>query len=456
MLQNATRLRKSAPWPPNISDEHVSCTAPATRNASCQILCIVPRLPSFLKLPQNPHVLLTLDKVHNPLRLPRKTTSERLKILRTPQFFALLTSKCASRHNGVHLFDISASKSGPSMVCFVHFDLEMCFAPALFRHLNFRVVCFVNFDFDMCFAPQRRALFRHLNFQKWSDVGVFCTFWLRMCFAPQRPETVHLSSDHMAPHPPLSRAYFSTLRSHKSFEKRSVLRRSYLFAHLDFLSSETFSFWIFLLLFSYLTLPTCAFPSVHIVGSLTLNFLRLVVGIVWGTVPKFVLLHRQVFYTPSPEPDVLEVRKVDMAEWKVGRAMNAMTFMMFKNEFLSHACSCTEDLPLILCKLMQAALVIELVSRVVAESSSEAALVAVLQLHVSRPPGDVLVFLFGPCAPVTPATREFASFSFHRRKYIAICSEAWPRWHWQLAQALGRETGAMDLSLWDLSSSDVS
>ena len=38
MLQNATPLRKSAPWPPNISDEHVSCTAPATRNASFQIL----------------------------------------------------------------------------------------------------------------------------------------------------------------------------------------------------------------------------------------------------------------------------------------------------------------------------------------------------------------------------------------------------------------------------------
>ena len=30
----------------------------------------------------------------------------------------------------------------------------------------------------MCFAPQRRALFRHLNFQKWSEAGVFCTFWL--------------------------------------------------------------------------------------------------------------------------------------------------------------------------------------------------------------------------------------------------------------------------------------
>ena len=31
----------------------------------------------------------------------------------------------------------------------------------------------------MCFAPQRRALFRHLNFQKWSVHGVLCTFSLR-------------------------------------------------------------------------------------------------------------------------------------------------------------------------------------------------------------------------------------------------------------------------------------
>ena len=30
----------------------------------------------------------------------------------------------------------------------------------------------------MCFAPQRRALFRHLNFQKWSGAEVFCTCWL--------------------------------------------------------------------------------------------------------------------------------------------------------------------------------------------------------------------------------------------------------------------------------------
>ena len=30
----------------------------------------------------------------------------------------------------------------------------------------------------MSFAPQLRALFRHLNFQKWSENGVLCTFWL--------------------------------------------------------------------------------------------------------------------------------------------------------------------------------------------------------------------------------------------------------------------------------------
>ena len=103
---------------------------------------------------QNPHVLLTSDKVHNPLRLPRETASEPPEMVLTWCVLYILTSKCASRHNGVHLFDISTAKSGPYMVCLVHFDL------------------------DMCFAPQRRALFRHLNFQKWSDHGVFCTFSL--------------------------------------------------------------------------------------------------------------------------------------------------------------------------------------------------------------------------------------------------------------------------------------
>ena len=128
MLQNATPLRKSAPGPPNSSDEHVSCTAPATENSSLQILFKSHACHRFLEMRQNPHVLLTSDKVHNPLRLPCKTTSERPK----------MTWKCALRHNGVHFFDISTFKSAPKLRCFAHFD------------------------FGMCFTPQRRALFRHL------------------------------------------------------------------------------------------------------------------------------------------------------------------------------------------------------------------------------------------------------------------------------------------------------
>ena len=95
----------------------------------CRSSSKAPCLPSILELLQNPHVLLTFDKTDNPLHLPRGTTSQRPKVVRTPGVFNILTWKCASRHNGVHFFDISTSKSSPRIVCFVHFDFEMCFAP---------------------------------------------------------------------------------------------------------------------------------------------------------------------------------------------------------------------------------------------------------------------------------------------------------------------------------------
>ena len=129
MLQNATPLRKSVPEPPNISEEHVSCTAPGSSSN-------VPCLPSSLDMLENLHVLLILDKVQNPLRLPRKTTSEPSKVVGACGAFYILTSKCASRHNGVHFFDIWTSKSALNMEYFLHFDFEMCFAPqrrALFQ-----------------------------------------------------------------------------------------------------------------------------------------------------------------------------------------------------------------------------------------------------------------------------------------------------------------------------------
>ena len=198
------------------------------------------------------------------------STSQLPKVVRSWCGFYVLTSKCASRHNGVHFFDISTSKSGPELVWFL------------------------SFDFEMCFTPQRRALFRHLNFQKWSGAGVVSPFWLRNVLraAPactfstsQLPKVVrswcalyvltwkyasrhngvqfHLSSGQLAPHPPLERAYFSTLWSFKSLEKHSVSRLSYLFAHLDLLFFDLLSSSLLFSDSSHL-----CFSFVHIVGSL--------------------------------------------------------------------------------------------------------------------------------------------------------------------------------------------
>ena len=87
----------------------------------CRSSSNVPCLPSFLEMPQNPHVLLTFEEVHNPWRLPRETTSEPPKVVRGwGVVLYILTSKGASCHNGMHFFDISTAKSGPHLVCFVH------------------------------------------------------------------------------------------------------------------------------------------------------------------------------------------------------------------------------------------------------------------------------------------------------------------------------------------------
>ena len=149
----------------------------------CRSSSKVPCLPTFLKLLQNPHVLLTFDKVRNPLRLPGKNDIWTSKSAPYPSAFSTLTSTCASRHNSVHFFDVSTSERGQILRCFVHFDFDMCFAPqrrALPAYTFstsqlpkvLRTWCFAHFDFETCFAPERRAMF-------------------------------HLSSGQMAPHPPL-------------------------------------------------------------------------------------------------------------------------------------------------------------------------------------------------------------------------------------------------------------
>ena len=134
------------------------------------------------------------------------------------------------RHNGVHFFDISTSRSGPRMVCFVHFD------------------------FEMCFAPQGRTLFRHLNFQKM--VRTWCALYILTSKCASRHNSVQLLISHLASWLCTRRFSEPTFRpsgATKSLENHSVSRLSYLFAHLHLLSSDSFSSLIFsLLLFSSL------------------------------------------------------------------------------------------------------------------------------------------------------------------------------------------------------------
>ena len=83
------------------------------------------------------------------------STSQLQKVVRSWRVLYIFTWKCASRHSGVQFFNISTSKSGPNLTCFVHFHLKMCF------------------------SPQRRAIFQHLNFKKWSENVSFLAFSLQ-------------------------------------------------------------------------------------------------------------------------------------------------------------------------------------------------------------------------------------------------------------------------------------
>ena len=212
----------------------------------------------------------------------RNSTSQPPKVVRTWCVLYIFTSKCASRHNGVHFFDIATSKSGPRMVCFVHFDLEMCF------------------------APQRRALFRHLNFQKWSENGVFCTFslgnvlrattactfstsqlpkvvreWCVLCIltwkCASRHNGVHFFISHLASWLRTRRFSEPTFRPSGATNhwKNTVNRDVPTFSRICIFFLLTLSLLIFfLLIFSLLTLLTSAFQLSILSEVSLLNFLR--------------------------------------------------------------------------------------------------------------------------------------------------------------------------------------
>ena len=186
------------------------------------------------------------------------STFQLRKVVRSWCVLCILTSTCASRHNGAHFFDTSTSKSDPNLACFV------------------------LFDFEMCFAPQRRALFRHRNFQKWSDNGVFCTFWLRnvvrattACnfssliwpdgFAPAALASLLFDP----PEPQISRKTQCFATFLPFCAAASSFSSDFLFS--DLLSSALLSST---LLFS-LTLPISAFHLSILLEVWLLNFLRL-------------------------------------------------------------------------------------------------------------------------------------------------------------------------------------
>ena len=111
------------------------------------------------------------------------STSARQKVARECQFFSILTLKCASRYSGVQFFHITTSKSGLRPSVFYDFDLKMCFSPqrrAIFQHRNFQKwsepLARAAFCLKTCFLLQRRAIFPHRNFKKWSETVSFLAF----------------------------------------------------------------------------------------------------------------------------------------------------------------------------------------------------------------------------------------------------------------------------------------
>ena len=160
------------------------------------------------------------------------STSQLLKVVRTWCVLYILTWKCASRHNGVHFFDIATSKSGPTLVCFVHFQLR--------NVLRATTAC----TFSTSQLPK--------------VVWTWCALNILTSKCASRHNGMHFFISHLARWLRTRRLSEPTFQSSGAMEKHSVSRLSYLFAHLHLLSSDSFSSIIFsLLLFSSL----CLFPS---------------------------------------------------------------------------------------------------------------------------------------------------------------------------------------------------
>ena len=215
------------------------------------------------------HVVFCIFWLRNMLRATTActfSTSQLVKVARTPSGLYILTWKCASCHNGVHFFDISTSKSGPKLVYFIYFD------------------------FEICFAPQRHALFRHLNCQKRSAPLVFCTFWLANMF---RAITAYNFSSFIWPANSAPAALASLLFDSPGPQ---IIGKTQCFAtFLPFLastSSYSFSSTLFSSNLSLLSASSLLyFSSVRIVGSLTSKLPSIIKAPAMVSNAKITILH---------------------------------------------------------------------------------------------------------------------------------------------------------------------
>ena len=112
-----------------------------------------------------------------------------------------------------------------------------------------------QFDLDTCFAPQLRALFRHLNFQQWSDHAVLCALSFRdvlRAIAIAIYLIIQLSSS-------LSSYLLFLLRENKLIYL-SIQLLSYLSTYLDI----QLSFYLPISLSNYLSIDLSTFLPVYI------------------------------------------------------------------------------------------------------------------------------------------------------------------------------------------------
>ena len=127
-----------------------------------------PTPPTFLKLLQNPHVLLTFGKVQNPLRLPRKTL-QRPKLVGACGAFTILTSTWFDNIRHVLCATAACTFSTSQLPnelrhwgAFWLRNLLCATMACTFSTTQLpkaEAVSFLHFFTSTCVSPQRRAFF---------------------------------------------------------------------------------------------------------------------------------------------------------------------------------------------------------------------------------------------------------------------------------------------------------